>query len=195
MPHPVYRLVYRAFLLDIGIRPRDIGFGLVIIIIRDKIFDGIVREKILELAVKLRRQDLVGRQDQGRPLQIFDHLGHGEGFSRPSNPEQHLITLVVAHSGDQFPDRSRLITGWLEIADQLERPSAFRFSWTIGLVRNEILAGFRFRKASSDYQFCHWTNMEQKGSNVIPVIEFSDEWIDRKFTSPAHRFMARIGAH
>ena len=49
--HAVDGLVDLRFLLDIGVRAGDIGFGLVVIIIADKIFDGIVREETLEFAV------------------------------------------------------------------------------------------------------------------------------------------------
>ena len=49
--HPVDRLVDRAFLLDIGVGARDIGFGLVVIIIGYEEFDGIVGEEAFHLAV------------------------------------------------------------------------------------------------------------------------------------------------
>ena len=51
MPHPVNRFVYARFLLDIGVAARDIGLGLVIIVIRYKIFNRVVREKAFELPV------------------------------------------------------------------------------------------------------------------------------------------------
>ncbi len=43
--HPVDLLVDRGFLLDIGVGARHIGFRLVIIVIGDEIFDGVVRER------------------------------------------------------------------------------------------------------------------------------------------------------
>ena len=57
--HPVDRLVHRAFLLDVGVGARDVGFGLVIIVVADEIFDRIVGEEALELAVELGGEDLV----------------------------------------------------------------------------------------------------------------------------------------
>src|SRR3712207_8812383 len=36
VPHPVDRLVHRAFLLDVKVGPRHIGLRLVIIVIRDR---------------------------------------------------------------------------------------------------------------------------------------------------------------
>ena len=55
MAHTVDLLVDRGILLDIGVGARDIRFRLIIVVIRDEIFDGVVREEILELAVELCR--------------------------------------------------------------------------------------------------------------------------------------------
>ena len=51
MAHPVNRLVYARFLFDIGVAARDIGLGLVIVIIRDEIFHCIVGEEAFKLAI------------------------------------------------------------------------------------------------------------------------------------------------
>ena len=58
-------IIDRAVLLDIGIARRNIGLRLVVIIVGDKIFHGIVREKLLKLTVKLTGQGLVVGDDQG----------------------------------------------------------------------------------------------------------------------------------
>jgi len=51
---------------DVGVGPRHIGLGLVIVVITDKIFHRVCRgKKTLELAIELRGQRLVGRQDEG----------------------------------------------------------------------------------------------------------------------------------
>ena len=81
MAHPVNRFVYRTFLFNVGVRPRDIGLGLVIIIVTDEIFHRIIGEKAFELAVKLRGKDFIGRKDQRRPLHRLNHLGNGEGLA------------------------------------------------------------------------------------------------------------------
>ena len=49
--HAVDLLVYAGFFFDIGIRTRDIGFRLVIVIIGDKIFNRIIREEVFHLAI------------------------------------------------------------------------------------------------------------------------------------------------
>ncbi len=79
--HPVDRLVHRAFLLDVGVAARHVGFGLVVVVVADEILDRVVGEEALELTIKLRGEDLVRRKDQRGPLQFLDHLGHGEGLA------------------------------------------------------------------------------------------------------------------
>jgi len=124
MPHAVDRLVYRGFFLDVRIRPRDIGLGLIIVIIADEIFDRVVREETLELTIKLRREDLVRREDQRGPLHRLDHLGHRERLARPRDAEQHLITLAGLRRLDEFLDRGRLIPRGRIIRNNLEPPPA-----------------------------------------------------------------------
>ena len=102
MAHPVDLFVDRGFLLDIGVGARDIGFGLVIVVIGHEIFDGIVGKEALELAVELRGERLVGRQDQRRALGLFDHLRHRERLARAGDAEQHLVALVRGNALDQF---------------------------------------------------------------------------------------------
>ena len=88
--HAVDLLVDRGFLLDIGVGARHVGLGLVVVVIADEIFDRVVREEALELAVELGRQRLVGREHERRPLGRLDHLGHGEGLAGSGDAEQHL---------------------------------------------------------------------------------------------------------
>ncbi len=125
MAHAVDLLVDRGFLLDIGVRARDIGFRLVIIVIGYEIFHRIVGEEALEFPVKLRRQRLVGREHDGRALQFLDHLGHGKGLARAGDAEQHLVLLVRPRLGGEFRDGLRLVAGGLELALHLEADAAF----------------------------------------------------------------------
>ena len=92
--HAVDLLVDVGFLLDIGVGARDVGFGLVIVVVGDEIFDRVVGKEALELAVELRRQRLVGREDQRRTLGRLDHFRHGEGLAGAGDAEQHLVALV-----------------------------------------------------------------------------------------------------
>ena len=125
--HAVDLFVDRGILLDIGVGARDIGFGLVVVVIADEIFDGVVGKEIPELAIELRRQRLVGRQDQRRALRRLDHLGHGEGLAGAGDAEQHLGAVVPAHAFDQILDRRRLIALGIEIGFDHQRAAAFGF--------------------------------------------------------------------
>ena len=109
MAHAVDLLVDRGILLDIGVGARDIGFRLVVVVIGNEILDGVVGKEAFELAVELRRQRLIGRENERRALRLLDHLGHGEGLARAGDAEQHLGAVMAPHAFDQFGDRLRLI--------------------------------------------------------------------------------------
>ena len=51
MAHPVDLFVNLAFLLDEGVGARHIGFGLIVIVVADKILDRVIGEEALELPV------------------------------------------------------------------------------------------------------------------------------------------------
>ncbi len=99
--HAVDLLVDRGFLLDIGVGARDVGLRLVVVVVGDEILDRVVGKERLELAVELRGQRLVGREDQRRALRLLDHLRHREGLARAGDAEQHLGAVVALHALDQ----------------------------------------------------------------------------------------------
>ena len=86
MPHLIDFLVDLSVLLDIGVRGGNISLGLVIVIIADEEFDGILRKEFFEFAVKLGGQSLVMGDDQSGLLDLLNHVGHGEGLSGPGHP-------------------------------------------------------------------------------------------------------------
>ena len=106
--HAVDLLVDRRILLDEGVGARHVGFGLVVIVVRDEVLDRVLREETLHLAVELRRQRLVGRHHQRRPALAGDDVGHGEGLARPGDAQQHLVALAAFDAGDELLDRR----GW-----------------------------------------------------------------------------------
>ena len=96
------------FLLDEGVGARDVGLGLVVVVVGDEILDRVVREEFLELGIELRGQRLVGREDQGRALRLLDHLGHGEGLARAGDAEQHLGAVGFVDALDEI----LIAVGW-----------------------------------------------------------------------------------
>ena len=56
-------VVDRGFLFDVGVARGHVGFRLVVIVIADEIFDGVLREEGLEFVVELRGERLIVRED------------------------------------------------------------------------------------------------------------------------------------
>ena len=82
VPHAVDLLVARAVLLDVRVAPGDVRLWLVVVVVRDEVLDGILGEELLELAVELRGERLVVREDEGGPSRIGDDLRHRHGLPR-----------------------------------------------------------------------------------------------------------------
>src|SRR5690606_36862481 len=118
--HPVDLLVKRRVLLDVGVGARDVGLGLVVVVVADEILDRIVGEEGLELGIELGRQRLVVGQDQGRALGLFDRLGHGAGLARAGDAQQHLLAIALVGLGHKLGDGRRLVAGGLVLGLQPE---------------------------------------------------------------------------
>ena len=107
-------IVDGGVLLNEGVAARNVGLGLVVVVVADEVLDRVVGEELPELAIELRRQDLVVSEDQGGPLQLLDHTGHGEGLARAGGSEQDDVGVPGLEAlGDRL-DGGGLITGGLE---------------------------------------------------------------------------------
>ncbi len=111
-------LVDRGVFLDVGIGTGDVGLGLVVVVIADKVGNGIVRKEGFELPVKLGGEGLVVGDDEGGPVHGGDHVRHREGLSGPGHAEENLVRLPVLKPLDEAGDRLRLIPPRLKLADQ-----------------------------------------------------------------------------
>ena len=109
--HAVDLFVDRRILLDIGVGARDVGFGLVVVVITDKVGHRVVGKELSELTVKLGGQGLVMGHDQRGLLYLLDDLGDGIGFAGAGCPQQGLVHQVGLDSFDQLIDRRRLVAG------------------------------------------------------------------------------------
>ena len=107
----LYLLVDGEVFFDIGIGGRKIGFRLVIIVIRDEILHGILREERLEFAVKLCRQRLVVAQDERGPLQLGDDIRNGECLPGTGDAKQGIVPAVPVDGTDEFGDGLGLVAG------------------------------------------------------------------------------------
>jgi hypothetical protein len=93
VPQPFDLVVDRRVLLDIGVGLRDVRLGLVVVVVRDEVLDGVVRKELTELGGELGRERLVGCHDKGRPLQLLDQPCGGRALSRAGGTEQHDVLL------------------------------------------------------------------------------------------------------
>jgi len=107
--HPVDLVVDEGVLLDVGVRLGDVGLGLVVVVVRHEIFDGVRREERPELAEELRGQGLVRRDDEGRPVDARHHVGDRVRFARAGHAAQHHVAAVLAHEAREGGDRLRLV--------------------------------------------------------------------------------------
>ncbi len=137
MAHAVDLLVDGGFLLDIGVGARDVGLGLVVVVIGDEILHRVVGEERAELAIELRRQGLVGGEDEGGALGLLDHMRHGEGFSRAGDAEQHLVALARLRPRRQLGDGMRLIPLRRIVRDDVQALAALRLFRPRRAVRGE----------------------------------------------------------
>jgi len=98
------------FLLDIGVDPRHIGFGLVVVVVGDEILDRVVGEEALELAVELRGERLVRARGSAPGAAVASiTLAIGEGLARAGDAQQHLGR---AQPVDAVATRSAMAVGW-----------------------------------------------------------------------------------
>ena len=113
-------LVDLCVFLDVGVGARDVGFGLVVIVVADEVLDGVVGEEVVEFGVELGGQGLVVGQHQGRALHLGDDLGHDVGLARAGGAEEGLALHPIADAGDELADGAGLVAGGPEVGGDLE---------------------------------------------------------------------------
>ncbi len=134
--HPVDLLVDRGILLDVGVGARDVGLGLVVVVVADEVLDRVVGEERAELRIELGGEGLVVRENQGRALGLLDHLGHGEGLARAGDAEQDLVGFVAPDALGELGDGGGLVAGGGIVADELEAAAALGLLRARGPVRD-----------------------------------------------------------
>ncbi len=98
-----------GFFLDIQIASWDVGFRLIIIVIRDEILHCIFREEFGILGVKLGCQCFVVGHHQGGQLQLLDHVGNCESLACASGTEQNLVMVAFVDTFHELTDGFRLV--------------------------------------------------------------------------------------
>ena len=118
--HPVDLVVDERVLLDVRVRLRDVCLGLVVVVVRDEVFDGVVGEERLELAEELGGERLVGRQHEGGPTDVRDEVGHRVRLAGPRHPAQHGVAAASADEAREIRDGARLVSARLVLGGQPE---------------------------------------------------------------------------
>jgi len=113
-------VVDRGFLGDVGVAGRDVGFGLIVVVVADEVTDGILREESTELLVKLGGQGFIVGDDQGGPAGLVDDVGHGVRFARAGDAQQDLMTGSFLQAADQATYGLDLIAARLKFRAETE---------------------------------------------------------------------------
>ena len=121
VPEALDLVVDRGVLLYVGVGARDVGLGLVVVVVGDEVLDGVVREELLELVGELGRQGLVRGDDEGGLLDPLEGPGRGGGLAGPGGPKEGRVALASLHAPGQALDSRGLVSGGLEIGFDLER--------------------------------------------------------------------------
>ena len=116
----VQLLVDGGFFFDVEVAGGDVGFGLVVVVIADEVFDRVAGEELLELVIELGGEGLVVGEDEGGPVGLLDDLGHGEGFAGAGDAEQDLVLFAGAEALHQFVDGAGLVAAGLVAGDELK---------------------------------------------------------------------------
>jgi hypothetical protein len=79
-----------------------------------------VREKFLELGIKLGSQSLIVADDQRGTVYLLDNIGHGEGFATSGNPQQSLGKVILPKPPEKSVYGLGLVSGRLKIGEDSE---------------------------------------------------------------------------
>ena len=98
VPEPLDLVVHRRVLLDVGVGLRDVGLGLVVVVVAHEVLDRVLGEDLAELVRQLRRQRLVGRDHERGSLDPLDQVGDGERLPGAGGPQERHVLLTRLHA-------------------------------------------------------------------------------------------------
>ena len=113
MAKPFHVVIDVGILFDIRIGLRNIGFRLVVVVVRNEIAHRIVWHEFTELGAQLRCQRFIRFDDQRRALQTFNKPCRGGGFASSGGAHEHHIVLTVFNAFRKLFNRFRLVTARL----------------------------------------------------------------------------------
>ncbi len=98
MAQTVDFIVDGGIFFNIEVALWNVGFGLVVVVVTDKVLHGVVGQKLAKLVAQLSRQGLVVGNDQCRLLDLGNDVGHGKGLSRPCYSQKGLKAFPLPDS-------------------------------------------------------------------------------------------------
>ena len=107
--HLLDMIVDRRVFLDKQITSRNIGFRLIVVVVRNEVLNRVFRKELPKLGIQLCRQRLVRCQNQRRAPGLRDDIGHGVSFPGPGYTQQGLKRKAIANSFNQLGDRIGLV--------------------------------------------------------------------------------------
>ena len=114
MAQTVDLVIDGAVLFYIGIGGRDVGFGLVVVVVAYKIFHRVLGEKAAHLGADLACQRFVRLQDQGRAVAPGNDICHRKRLAGAGNAQQRLCLVPCVDALHQRLDGLGLVTGGLK---------------------------------------------------------------------------------
>ena len=107
--HLLNMLVDSRILFDKEVTRRNIGLRLVVVVVADKVLDGIIREKITHFRIKLSRKRFIRRHNQRGNADSGNDIGHGKGLTGSRNPEKRLSRQALSNPLSEFLNRLSLV--------------------------------------------------------------------------------------
>ena len=74
-------VIDRRVLLDVAVSAGNIGLRLVIVVVGNEVFHGVLREEFLEFRAELGGEYFVVSKYKSWLVDLSDDIGHGEGLS------------------------------------------------------------------------------------------------------------------
>ena len=108
-----YLVVDAEVFLDICVGGRDVGLGLIVIVVRHEVLHRIGREERLEFTVQLGGKGLVVAQNKRRPLKALYDVSHGKRLARSRNAQKGNVGHAAAQSLAEPFYSLRLVSGGL----------------------------------------------------------------------------------
>ena len=101
--------------LNIGVGGGQISLGLIVVVIRHVIVDGVIGEEAAHLLIELGGERLVMAQYQRGLVDVGNDIGHRERLTRTGHTKQHLGRVALAYAVGELPDGLGLVARGLEL--------------------------------------------------------------------------------